>query len=269
MKRAPAWARARRRRTWLDATAWGVTALFIIAIAAISWPAALGGSTTWVTVSGTSMEPGYSTGDLVLTRNDGQWQIGDVVIYRVQGESQALIVHRLVSGNPTDGWYAQGDNKPRIDPWLIPDSSVLGREKLHIPYAGGAIAWIRSPQILAILCGILVFWAVLTGPRIIKRRFTRVPVDEPAVVDGHAAQLVDIHQEGARFSVGAGDYSGNIAVEAWLPDEFGLTRVITGLLAVRHDMIDDGGRRLIGGPVEWTDPSSIALINQHCALTRS
>jgi signal peptidase I len=269
MKRAPAWVRARRRRTWLDIVAWGVTALFIVAIAAISWPAALGGSTTWVTVSGTSMEPNYATGDLVLARNDGQWQIGDVVVYRVQGESQGLIVHRLVSGNATEGWYAQGDNKPRIDPWLIPDSSVLGREVLHIPYAGGAISWIRSPQVLAVLCGILVFWAVLTGPRVIKRRFVRVPVDEPAVVDGHAAHVVDIHQEGARFSVGPGEYTGDVTVEVWLPDEFDVTRVVTGTLTVRHDMIDDAGRRLIGGPVDWGGQSSIALINQHCTLTRS
>ncbi len=264
MNRAPSWLRAKRRRTWMDTIAWVVTGIFIISIAVISWPAAIGGSTTWVTVAGTSMEPHYSTGDLVLTRNDGQWQLGDVVVYRLAGEAGGLIVHRLVSGNAQEGWYAQGDNKPSIDPWLIPDSSVLGREVLHIPHAGSAISWIRSPQVLAILCGILVFWAVLTGPRLIKRRQSRVAVEEPAVVDGRAAQVIDIHREGARFSVGPGEFIGNIPVEVWLPDEYGVVRIVAGELDVRHDMIDDQGRRLIGGPVTWAGKSSIALIDERC-----
>lgn len=254
----------RARRIW-TLTASVLTTVFVLGIGVLAWPAALGGKATWVTVSGTSMEPNYVTGDLVLAWDDDAWHIGDVVLYGIQGSTDGLIVHRLVSGDAAEGWYAQGDNKPRIDPWRIPDDAIRGREILHVPHAGGVLAWVRSPQVLAIICGLLVFWAVLTGPRFIKRRFERVSLTEPAVVDGHAAQTVDLHQAGGRFALPLEvEVVGSVPVEVWVTRD-GSTRIARGTLAIAHDVaVDD--KRLVGGPITWETDDHRATIEDICAV---
>lgn len=254
---------SRTRRIW-TITASLLTTAFVIGIGILAWPATLGGKATWVSVSGTSMEPNYHTGDLVLAWNDDGWQLGDVILYGIQGSTDGLIVHRLVSGNATDGWYAQGDNKPRIDPWLIPNDAIGGREILHVPNAGTALTWVRSPQVLAIICGLLVFWAVLTGPRYIKRRLERIPVSAPAVVDGHAAQTVDLHVEGGRFSLPLEfELNGEVPVEVWVTRD-GTTYVAKGTLTIAHSVEADD-LRLVGGPIVWTEDTDRASIDALCA----
>ncbi len=248
--RAPRKVRTPARRFWAVVTS-AITILFVIGVGIMAWPAALGGKGTWITVAGTSMEPNYSTSDLVLAWDTGDWQIGDVVLYGVQ-DSNGLIVHRLVSGSAEDDWYAQGDNKERIDPWAIPDDAIRGEEMVHIPHLGTALTWARSPQILAILTGILVFWAIFSGPKYIQRRLTRVPVRTPAVVNGYPASTVDLHTEGARFELpDAAIVDGDIPVEVWTNRD-GTGTIARGILSVRHNVVTDHGR-LVGGPVEWLD----------------
>ena len=248
--KAPRRVRTPARRAWAIVTS-AVTIIFVIGVGVMAWPAALGGKGTWITVSGTSMEPNYSTGDLVLAWDTGDWQIGDVVLYGVQ-DSNGLIVHRLVSGSAEEDWYAQGDNKERIDPWAIPDDAIRGEEMVHIPHLGTVLTWARSPQILAILTGILVFWAIFSGPKLIKRKLARVPVRTPAVVDGHPASTVDLHAEGARFELPANvSIEGTVPVEVWMNRD-GSNVVARGIFTVRHDVPTEDGR-LIGGPVEWID----------------
>lgn len=251
--------RVRRARTIVASI---LTTLIVVGIGVLAWPATLGGKATWVTVSGTSMEPNYATGDLVLAWNDGKWELGDVVLYGLQSQTEGLIVHRLVSGSAEAGWYAQGDNKPRIDPWLIPDDAIGGREILHIPNAGTALAWVRTPQVLAILCGLLVFWAVLTGPQHIRRRIERVPMDEPAVVAGRASRTVDLHIEGGRFNVPRDldiQVGEDVAVEVWLTGDSGV-HVARGTLSVRH-IVSTEDACLVGGPVVWADEADRAAVS--------
>ncbi|MEK9663804.1 MAG: signal peptidase I [Candidatus Nanopelagicales bacterium] len=242
---------SRSRRIWMFASGL-FTAVFVFSIGILAWPATLGGKATWVSVSGTSMEPNYHTGDLVLAWNDQGWQLGDVILYGIQGSTDGLIVHRLVSGNAQDGWYAQGDNKPRIDPWRISNDAIGGREILHVPNAGTALTWVRSPQVLAIICGLLVFWAVLTGPRYMKRRLERVPIAEPAVVDGHAARTMDLHREGGRFSLPVEvEVAGTVPIEVWVTRD-STTQIARGTLTIAHNVATDD-KRLVGGPIVWDD----------------
>lgn len=250
------------RRAWTIATSI-ITACIVIGIGVLAWPAMLGGKATWVAVSGTSMEPNYSTGDLVLAWDDKDWQIGDVVLYGIQGSDSGLIVHRLVSGSAQEGWYAQGDNKPRIDPWLIPDDAIGGREILHVPGAGTALTWVRSPQVLAIICGLLVFWAVLTGPRLIRRRLQRFTVDERAVVAGRAARTVDLHTEGGRFRLPLdADVRDDVPVEVWIEHD-GTSQVARGTLTVRYSQAADDGQ-CVGGPIAWASDADREMVRGLC-----
>src|SRR3972149_2843356 len=83
-----------------------------ITLAVLAWlflaPTQVGGQTSYVVVSGSSMQPGFGAGDLVMLRPAGGYQIGDVVAYR-DGQLGALILHRIV-GQDGPGYVLKGDS---------------------------------------------------------------------------------------------------------------------------------------------------------------
>jgi signal peptidase len=89
------------------------------------WPSSLGGATTFVIVSGTSMEPLYAPGDLVVARK-GTPAIGDVVVYRPEGLGNAKVVHQIVGGDGATGWNVKGINNDWLDQWNPTDQDVVG-----------------------------------------------------------------------------------------------------------------------------------------------
>lgn len=163
----------------IQACVWVLIALGLATV----WPHALGGKIEWVVVSGQSMEPTFHTGDLVIVADTGSWQIGDTVLYAVASPSGNgpgyNVIHRLVAGNAQDGWSAQGDNKPRPDPWVIKDSAIQGEEVFMIPQVGNLITRFRTGPFLALLAGALVTAAILVSPEATKKT-TGTPNDQPA-----------------------------------------------------------------------------------------
>lgn len=101
-----------------------------------AWPAALGGRTTMVLVSGNSMEPWYETNDLVMARRQRSYDIGDVVVYRIAPEDAGagnLVIHRIVGGDGRFGWVTQGLNREHPDSWHPTSDQILGRAVRSAP----------------------------------------------------------------------------------------------------------------------------------------
>ena len=94
------------------------------------WPATLGGATSFVIVNGSSMEPTYFGGDLVVARK-GEPAIGDIVVYEPEGLGGARIVHRIIGGDGDSGWIIQGDNNDFIDQWEPTNERVVGIVQIH------------------------------------------------------------------------------------------------------------------------------------------
>lgn len=131
----------------------GIAAFFL-------WPTSLGGCTTLTVVSGESMEPTYSTGDVVLARC-GEPEVGDVIVYQPEGYGGVRIIHRVVGGDPT-GWIAQGDNNSWLDPFEPGNDEVLGVARLHLPRVGLAARALMNPIIWLSLIAIAL--AILAWP---------------------------------------------------------------------------------------------------------
>ncbi len=108
------------------------------------WPSSLGGSTTFVVVSGHSMEPVYASGDLVVARK-GAPAIGDVVVYRPEGLGDAKVVHQIVGGDGVTGWDMKGPNNDWLDPWHPTDDDVVGVVVFHIGAANHIGTVLLSP----------------------------------------------------------------------------------------------------------------------------
>jgi signal peptidase len=158
---APATPDALARRVWRAA----VSVAFWVGVAALAWvmwPTSLGGCTTMTIVSGHSMEPTYYTGDLVVARC-GAPAVGDIVVYQPPELGGGRIIHRLVDGDGTSGWQAQGDNNDWIDPFTPTDADVLGIARLHVPHLGMFARVFATPYVWVSL--IVIALALLVWPR--------------------------------------------------------------------------------------------------------
>lgn len=127
-------------------------------------PTAVGGPGTYVMISGTSMEPGLHTGDLVIAREADRYGVGDTVAYKVpEGDPGAgqLVIHRIVGGSATEGWILQGDNRDDPDFWRPTNEDIVGKRWLLVPRAAQVILWFRTPLGMATLAGLAAFSVVI------------------------------------------------------------------------------------------------------------
>lgn len=128
-------------------------------------PEVLGGSTTLVTVSGTSMEPGMVTGDLAVVRKTGEYEVGEVVAFRVPQDG-GVVIHRIVGGDAASGFRVRGDNNDGYDPWRPQPEDVVGELWLHVPGAGRVVMTMADPLVAgATFAAMTAFVIVLGGGR--------------------------------------------------------------------------------------------------------
>ncbi len=148
-------------RTWLQV-------VLTAGIAALLWPASLGGQVDYVMVSGESMEPGMHDGDLVIVRDTGDYEAGDAIAYRIrEGEIGAgsIVIHRITGGDAETGFTTQGDNRDTEDLWHPTQGEVVGERWVQVPGAGNLIASVRNPLSLGILAGGLALLAIALPSR--------------------------------------------------------------------------------------------------------
>ena len=119
------------------------------------WPTTLGGATTFVIVSGHSMEPKYHTGDLVVARK-GTPSIGDIIVYEPTGHGNAKVVHQVIGGDAENGWQVKGINNSWTDPWTPKGGEVVGVVSVVLPTFGRFAGFLISP----ILWGGILFIAI-------------------------------------------------------------------------------------------------------------
>jgi signal peptidase I len=149
-----------------------LSTIFVVALVAV-WavtlrPQALGGPTAIVIVSGTSMEPLFHTGDLVVVKRQRSYRVGDVVAYRVPEGStgeNSVVIHRIVGGSAAKGYVLRGDNRDTDDLWRPGREDVVGREWVAISTQGRILSALRSPAGVATLAALLTFVLVATGGR--------------------------------------------------------------------------------------------------------
>lgn len=108
------------------------------------------GVSQYVVTSG-SMEPSFSAGDMILVRESGSYELGDVVTYR--DPSGAVVTHRLV-GRVEGQFITQGDANNVEDQDLLPPENILGKLWLVLPGAGMIVQFFRSPLGLLILLAV-------------------------------------------------------------------------------------------------------------------
>ncbi|MBQ8611066.1 MAG: signal peptidase I [Oscillospiraceae bacterium] len=110
-----------------------------------------------VVLSG-SMEPTFSTGDLIVVREEAAYATDDIVVYQ---DGNILVVHRILA---LDGETVttKGDANNTADV-PIALSAIRGRVLFHIPGAGSVVNFLKTP--VGIILTIAAAIALVELPR--------------------------------------------------------------------------------------------------------
>lgn len=119
--------------------------IFMDRVMGAEHPAIFGYSAA-VVASG-SMEPALSVDDLILNHVQISYAEGDIITFQ-SGDS--LTTHRIVEVTDT-GYVTKGDANNAPDPDVVQSDAVTGRVIWAIPYAGSALAFLKTPLGMTVL----------------------------------------------------------------------------------------------------------------------
>ena len=140
-----------------------IAAWLVVAVVFLR-PTFLGGPTGYVIVSGTSMEPTFHTGDLIITTQHSTYHRGEIIAFRVPEPNPAagaLVIHRIVGTSADGGFITQGDNRDAVDSWHPRSDDIIGTRTFLVPGVGTAFGYLKGGAGLALLAGLgalIVMW---------------------------------------------------------------------------------------------------------------
>ncbi|MEI6477424.1 MAG: signal peptidase I [bacterium] len=124
-----------------------------------------------------SMAPGLPVGSLIVVRElpASQYQVGDVVSFKVPSRPSEVVTHRLVRLYRDEQGLrlakTKGDANTNGDPWTLSLGNIMGKEVAVIPWLGYLAIVMRLPSgFLAAAALSLVFlvlpemWALWSEP---------------------------------------------------------------------------------------------------------
>lgn len=128
------------------------------------WPAALGGHTRFIMVTGASMEPVFHIGDSLVVREIDDPQIGDIIVFRIPKGDPAegsFVVHRIFAQREDGSFMTKGDNRRYADPWHVTADDIVGKPTWTIPQFGRLLQMTHSPFFIGGAAGLLCMLLLL------------------------------------------------------------------------------------------------------------
>ncbi|KKT62311.1 MAG: Type I signal peptidase [Candidatus Giovannonibacteria bacterium GW2011_GWC2_44_9] len=143
-------------------------ALIFVALVVVASAFPIQGNIQIKVVESGSMEPTIKTGSVVIVKPSANYAIGDVITFDgnfkdAKGQ-RVPVSHRIVEmkverGNPI--YITKGDANEEADTKEVPQSRVIGKVYLAIPYLGYAIASARTTYgflALIIIPAAIIIW---------------------------------------------------------------------------------------------------------------
>ena len=128
----------------------------VLALAILAWviflPVRYGGWVAYIIIDGTSMEPGFHPGDLVVLREGRDYRVGDAVAYFTP-DLDSYAFHRIVAED-RGRFTLQGDNNDWVDAYAPAYDEIVGKEWFHLPGVGKAAQKFVIPIKLMLVAGL-------------------------------------------------------------------------------------------------------------------
>ena len=114
-----------------------------------------------------SMSGAIEPDDLIITRKQSDYIVGDIVTYQTGGTP---VTHRIISENEK-GYRTKGDANNTDDGTDIPKGEVVGKVVLVIPKIGAAIRLVRTPiGMLSLFAAIILITGLPNLTEYIRRK---------------------------------------------------------------------------------------------------
>lgn len=110
---------------------------------AVFAPSQLGGTATYVSTFGISMQPMLHKGDLVLVRPESDYHVGQVVAYH-SDTLHTVVLHRIVARDG-DRYVFKGDNNTWLDTDHPTKEQLIGSMQLRMAGMGDKLGLLHSP----------------------------------------------------------------------------------------------------------------------------
>ncbi|MBA7700193.1 hypothetical protein ES703_108902 [subsurface metagenome] len=159
--------------------------LIFVTVACILAFLSIRGTLPFMPILGSSMEPEFHAGDLILVEEviPSQIKVGDIVVYNVVPMIQEhynyppTVAHRVIKINttPTLGFRTKGDNTGE-DPFTVRPQDIRGTIGSQIPFLGLPLLFFQSQQgtifaiiALALLAFFLYGGEIVRGGNLVHR----------------------------------------------------------------------------------------------------
>lgn len=123
------------------------------------------------TVLTDSMEPEFSSGDMVFVKVSGAGSIkeGDIITFNVSSGSDAYLTHRVTQrlenykGTGVTCFRTKGDANNSEDSFVVDESRVIGKVRFHVPKLGFIVRFVQLKWyfILPIIILLIVFFKLM------------------------------------------------------------------------------------------------------------
>lgn len=139
-----------------------VLILFLGVFVVLSFSRVPGGIKLFTVMSG-SMEPALHTGSVIFVKPMQSYVVGDIVT-RATEEAAVTVTHRIVSKQEIDGqttFETKGDANDSADYGKFPQSSIIGKEFLTVPFLGYAVSYAKTQQgmiLLVVIPAIIIIY---------------------------------------------------------------------------------------------------------------
>ncbi len=140
------------------------------------------GTLPFIPVMGSSMEPTFSAGSLLLTEpieNPDTIEVGDIIVYNVPALTRQMynypstVVHRVIKVTETERgvfFRTKGDNTGE-DPFTVRPQDLRGTVNSEIPYLGFPLLFFQSKQgLIFLITGLSLLALYLYGSEITRGR---------------------------------------------------------------------------------------------------
>ena len=131
-------------------------------------PPVIGGSTSYVVTHGASMLPSFVPNSLVITREQDDYRVGDVVAYHNE-QLDAVVLHRIVARDD-DRYVFRGDNNDYLDSYHPTESKLIGEEWLYWPAGGKYLLLLRDPAVFGGIIGLVTLFSLVPAAHRPRRR---------------------------------------------------------------------------------------------------
>lgn len=140
--------RAVQRHPLTRAGAWAFLVVAVGPVALTAAPWLMGADDSFVVLTG-SMSPSLEPGDIIFvdTKDAQDVRVGDVITFRTQRGSSAVVTHRVIEvleGQTGLQFRTRGDANEDADAFPVPSELVVGVYRFHLPVWGKLLILLRS-----------------------------------------------------------------------------------------------------------------------------